>query len=155
MKSKSIFLTLILAGLLSSCSTFYNKNHTSSALSVNLVSNLEADVEVDMTKKITGSASAKKLFSLITISGPNQFADGIIYQPGATDGGFSFFGPGLAEEIKSAAVSNAMTTSKAEIIVAPQYTVKTKSVLFGLYKEVSVVVTGFAGSFKNIKAATK
>ena len=153
--AKSIIFTLLLISLLSSCSTTFNKNEKSGALGINLVSNLDAEVEVDMTKKVQGTATAKKLFSIFTISGPNSFADGVVYNPNESDGGFSFFGPGVAEEVKSAAVSNAMVNSKAEIIVAPQYVMRTKSVFFGMYKEVTVNVTGYAGSLKSIKSSTK
>ncbi len=141
--------------LLSSCSTTVNRNQSSSALDIHLRSNLEADVEVDMSKKIQGVASATKLFSIITLAGPDQFADGVVYHAGGEGGGFSLFGPGVADEVKSAAVNNAVMSAKAEIIVAPQYLMRTKSVFFGAYKEVSVQVTGYAGKIKTIKTQTK
>jgi hypothetical protein len=150
--NKKIFTLLFLASVLSSCSTTFNKNQSSGALDIQLKSNLNADVEVDMSKKIQGAASATKLFSFITLSGPNQYADGVVYGTEGSGSGFSFFGPGVAEEVKSAAVSNAVTAAKAELIIAPQYILKTKSVLFGLYKEVSVQVSGYAGRVKTIKS---
>jgi hypothetical protein len=155
MKAAKIILSLLLVSLFASCSTTFNKNEKSSALGINLVSNLDAEVEVDMTKKIQGTASAKNVFLFFTFSGPSSYADGVMYQPGGADKGFSFFGPGLSEEVKSAAVSNAMVSSKAEIIVAPQYIMKTKSYLLGLYKEITVNVTGYAGTLKSIKSSAK
>lgn len=151
--NKKLVSLLFLAALTTSCSTTFNKNQSSGALDVSLKSQLNADVEVDMSKKIQGTASGTKLFHIFTLSGPTQFADGVTYGTEGSSNGFSFFGPGVAEEIKSAAVLNAITNGKAEIIVAPQYVLKTKSVFFGMYKEVSVQVSGYAGRVKTIRSA--
>jgi hypothetical protein len=151
MKTNAVFKILFLTISLSACSTNFNKSQIGGALDVHVKSNLSADVEVDMSKKIQGLASATKWLFLFTATGPNQYADGVAFNADGSNSG-GIFGPGIVEEVKAAAVYNAVTSGKAEIIVAPQYIMKTKSVFLGFYKEISVQVSGYAGRIKTIKS---
>jgi len=145
---------LLLLAVSSGCVTSLNKSQSAGPLDVHLRSNLAADVEVDMSKKISGNSAATKLFTIFTLSGPEQYADGVSYS-GAGVENSGFFGGGVIEEVKAAAAYNAVTAARADVIVAPQYVVRYHSVFFGAYKEVSVQVTGYAGKLKGIKTATE
>jgi hypothetical protein len=146
------FLTIVSLIAFVSCSTTNNLSQKSSGLDVSVKSRLEADVDVDMTKKIVGKAHHVRIFGIHTQSSRN-YADGVTYN-GSTGGGlFGFFGPGMEEEAKSAAAYNATVPNRADVLVAPQYLVKVKSYVFGLYKEVQAQVWGYSGKVRNIKQA--
>lgn len=138
------FTALILA---TGCASNIHKNQDTAAMDVKVRANLMADVEVDMTKKIQGSAHQSRIFGFIWLKHANHFADGVAY---SAAGESSFFGPGIVELTKSAAAYKAVTPTKSELIVAPQYTIKEKSYLFGAYTEVTATVTGYSGKVKNI-----
>lgn len=144
-------LTVAALAVLVSCSTHNNLSQKSGGLHVDVKSDLHADVDVDMTKKIVGKAHHVRIFGIHTEKSRN-YADGVTY-PGHHEGGglFGFFGPGMEEEAKSAAAYNAAVPNKADVIVAPQYLVKVKSYLFGLYKEVHAQVWGYAGKIRDIR----
>lgn len=139
--------------LMTGCSTTYNKSQKSGSLDVKVRSDLQADMDVDMTKKITGAASHTKLFGLIDIKSSQNYADGVAYDAGG--GGFSLFSGGVVEDTKSAAAYNAVVPAKADVLVAPQYLIKVKSYFFGAWKEVTAQVSGYAGRIKNIKQSQK
>lgn len=147
------FLTIALLTILASCSSTNHLSQKTGGLDVSLRSNLEADVDVDMTKKIVGKAHHVRIFGIHTQSSTN-YADGVTYD-GANGGGglFGFFGPGMEEAAKSAAAYNATVPNKADVLVAPQYLVKVKSYVFGLYKEVHAQVWGYSGKVRDIKKA--
>jgi hypothetical protein len=148
--------TLIVASamLFVSCSSTYNRSQRTAEVDVQIKSNLHADVEVDTSKKIQGTAKHTKLFGLIDIKSSKNYADGVNY--GTDSSGFSFFSGGIVEDTKSAAAFNAVVPNKADVLVAPQYFIKVESYFFGAWKEVTANVSGYAGKIKDIKApATK
>lgn len=138
---------------LASCSTTYNKSHKSGVLDLRVRSELQADIEVDMTKKISGAATHSKLFGIFDLQSSTNFVDGIQY--GANDSTNFIFSGGMVEEAKSAAAFNAIFPNNADIIVTPQYLIKVKKYFFGAYKEVTAQVSGYAGKVKNIAQAPK
>jgi hypothetical protein len=138
---------------LASCSTTYNKSHKSGVLDLRVRSELQADIEVDMTKKISGAATHSKLFGIFDLQSSTNFVDGIQY--GANDSTNFIFSGGMVEEAKSAAAFNAIFPNDADIIVTPQYLIKVKKYFFGAYREVTAQVTGYAGKIKNIAQAPK
>jgi hypothetical protein len=150
------FLALFGLVALVSCSTTNHLSQKSGGMSVSVISNLEAEVDVDMTKKIIGKAHHVRILGIHTQSSTN-YADGVTYDGGNSGGGlFGFFGPGMEEAAKSAAAYNATVPAKADVLVAPQYLVKVRNYVFGLYKEVQVQVWGYSGKVRNIKqVATK
>ncbi len=119
-----------------SCSSISQKEFVSE-LSVQTTSSLNAEIEVDFNKVLTGESKSQVLFSVIQLEGPSMFADGY-------GDGFSSAGKN-----KSAAVYNAMENSDADVLVAPKYIVKSKGNPFITTVEVSV--TGYAGYIKSIK----
>lgn len=139
--------------LLVSCSSTMNRSQKSGSLDVKVKSDLQADMDVDMSKKIQGTAKHTKLFGVIDIKTSKHYADGIAYDGGAQ--GFSLFSGGVVEDAKSAAAYNAVVPNKADVLVAPQYTIKVESYFFGAWKEVTAQVTGYAGRIKNIRQSTK
>lgn len=142
-----------LVGLIAlvSCSSANHLSQKTGGMNVSVISNLEADVDVDMSKKIVGKAHHVRILGIHTQSSKN-FADGVTYDGGAGGGGlFGVFGAGMEEEAKSAAAYNATVPNKADVLVAPQYLVKVKNYVFGLYKEVSVQVWGYSGKVRNIR----
>ncbi len=145
------FSVIICLFALVSCSTRNHLSQKTGGMNVSVISNLEADVDVDMTKKIVGKAHHVRIFGIHT-QGSKNYADGVTYDGGAGGGGlFGFFGPGMEEEAKSAAAYNATVPNKADVLVAPQYLVKVKNYVFGLYKEVQVQVWGYSGKVRNIR----
>ncbi len=149
---KVLALVASLAFLVS-CSHTTNRSQESSNLDVRLRSDLIADVDVDMTKKIQGQSRSTRIF-WIPVRQPTFFADGVGYDA-SSGGGFLFFGGGMEDEAKSAAAYNAVIPNKADVIVAPQYIVKSESVFFGLWKEVTAQVQGYAGRVRNIRQNPK
>lgn len=136
-----------------SCSSTMNRSQKSGSLDVKVKSDLQADMDVDMTKKITGTAKHTKLFGVIDIKTSKNYADGVAYD-GASQG-FNLFAGGVVEDAKSAAAYNAVVPNKADVLVAPQYLIKVESYFFGAWKEVTAQVSGYAGRIKNIRQGTK
>lgn len=145
------FLTVLALAALVSCSHHNNYKQHAGSLDVSVHSHLEADLDIDMTKKIVGKATHVRIFGIHTESSTN-YADGVNYG-GSSGGLFGFFGPGMEEAAKSAAAYKATVPNKADVIVAPQYLVKVKSYFFGAYKEVEAQVWGYGAKVKNIKHA--
>jgi hypothetical protein len=142
------FTLLLSIMFLFSCSTTTNRNQKSSALDVSLTSRLEAELDIDMSKKIHGTAKQSKLFGFINIHTTSDYVDGVNYD--GSGSGFSLFSGGIVEDTKSAAAYNAVVPNKADVIVAPQYIVQIHSFL-GIYKEVTALVSGYAGKIKDIR----
>ncbi len=143
------FLPLLIIAttfFMASCSTKMHKSQKAGSLEVNVKSNLHADLDVDMSRKIVGTASHSRLFGLFYIKTSQNFADGVSYD-GDQSGWFS---SGIVSSAKSAAAYNAVVPSKADVIVAPQYLIKVKSYFFGAYKEVTAQVSGYAGTIRSI-----
>lgn len=136
-----------------SCSSTMNRSQKSGSLDVKVKSDLQADMDIDMAKKISGTAKHTKLFGLIDIKTSKNYADGVAYDGAAQ--GFSLFTGGVVEDAKSAAAYNAVVPNKADVLVAPQYLIKVESYFFGAWKEVTAQVSGYAGRIKNIRQSTK
>jgi len=151
---KLLSLAIIASTLtLVSCSSTINRSQKSGSLDVKVRSDLQADMDVDMSKKIQGSAHHTKLFGVIDIKSSKNYADGVAYD-GASQG-FSLFNGGIVEDAKSAAAYNAVVPNKADVLVAPQYMIKVESYFFGAWKEVTAQVSGYAGKIKNIRPSVK
>jgi hypothetical protein len=126
-----------------------NRSQKSGALDVRVSTDLQVDMDIDTSKKISGSAKHSKLFGFINLQTSKNFADGVTYD-GASES-FSFFSGGMVDDAKSAAAYNAVSSNKADVLVIPQYTIKVESYFLGAWKEVSAQVSGYAGKIKNIR----
>ena len=138
-------LSLILT--LSSCSSI-NKSHLNSGINLNVRSDMDARIEVDTTKKLTGYASGVYLFHLFKISGDSKYADGIDYGDGKA--GFVEKWFSTSYDVKAAASYNAIRTSNADVLVSPQYVIETNN-WNPMYKQIKVKVTGYPGKIISIK----
>jgi hypothetical protein len=141
-----ILLALISILFLTSCASM-NKSQMAVPLGGHVESRLKADIAVDMTKKLKGQASATKLFGFFEISGPTKFADGVFADAG---GGILAFGGN--EGVKSGAAYNAVTSGKADVIVAPQYVIETQN--YFVFSTVKATVTGYPGMIRKIDSTS-
>lgn len=129
------------------CGTIHTSQH-SGPLDVRVVAPLKADVAVG--EKITGTASSVNLLWLFNLGGPDRFADGVAYNTEDKEvPRVSWFIP--IENIKAAAVYDAVSKSKADVIVAPKYVVEYNDYL--LFRTVQVTVIGYKGTINGIKTA--
>lgn len=105
---------------------------------------IKAEFDFNLNEKKTGKASALYLFGFMKIAGDKKFAEvkGADYNSG-------LFG-GKVAKIKSAAIYNALQDSNGDMIVAPQYDIKTTSYLFGLLKSYKVTVKGYDATIKKL-----
>tara|TARA_B110000459_G_C16543256_1_gene462987 strand:+ start:278 stop:796 length:519 start_codon:yes stop_codon:yes gene_type:complete len=136
---------LIVAIFLSSCGIVKNsgKYHEKSVSNAQIdTDELRADMEIDETNKISGSASAT-YFLFFKLSGDNHYAD---IAGGGFDVPFSkTSGP------KKAAQYKALNSAKVDFIAKPSYTIKKTTYLLGLMTIVDADVTGYGGVYKNFK----
>ncbi len=136
---------LIVATVLSSCGIVKNSGeyHEKSVSNTQIVTDyFHADMEIDETEKITGSATAT-YFMFFKLSGDNHYAD---IRGGGFDVPFSkTAGP------KKAAQYKALNSAKADFIAKPSYTIKKTTYLLGLMTTVDANVSGYGGVYKNFK----
>ena len=125
---------IILVLFYTSCASL-NKSQIYSDISVSTESELNAKVKVDLSKKLSGSSTAKFLFGLIRIDGDDKYADGY--------GGMTPLG-----KTKSAAAYNALDGSGVDILVSPQYVVEIDNQIW--MKTVTATVSGYGGKFTSI-----
>jgi len=134
MKNKilKIVISFSLLVLCISCSSSLRQSGEGGAVNVSANANLEADVTVG--DEITGYAKESFLFGFFKLSsaGPRLVGAGI-------GGG----------KVCSAAAYNAVNTSGADVIVNPQYVLKTNSNLLTSTEECTV--TGYKGTINSIK----
>lgn len=147
MKLMSTFLVLF-SFMMVGCSTTTNKSQNVGGHEVKVTSELNADLDVDTSKKIQGVATHKVLFGFLDIKSSKNYADGVVYDGGESS---SFIFGGDIERVKAAAAFNAVVPAKADVLVAPQYVIRVESVLFGLYKKVTAQVTGYGARIRSIR----
>lgn len=116
----------------------------SSPLDVKLEANITPMLEIG--EEIKGTATITRI--LFFSSGATEFADGVEYTADSGSLGYSLFGNAIAEG-KAAAAYNACNTAKADVIIAPRYTVETKD--YVVYAKTTINVKGYKGIFKGLK----
>lgn len=151
---KLIPSVLALTFLFTGCTTLH-KSQSSGSIDAGVKSNLQADIDVDMSQQIKGSAHHTQLLWFIPVKSSNRYAEGVTYNGNGGGGGFQLLGPGMVDETKSAAAYNAVVPNKVDVLVAPQYLIQVKSYFFGIWKEVTANVTGYAGKIRNIQSKPK
>jgi hypothetical protein len=102
---------------------------------------LDADVTVDVTKKIEGESNSL-YFLIFRLSGDKKYAEGVDYS--AKSGLFS----SKVARAKSAAAYKAVIDSKSDLIVHPNYVVDIENWVF--FKRIHVKVNGYAGTINKI-----
>ena len=113
-----------------------NKSHIYSPVGISINTEMTADVDVNLSKVLTGSASATYILGIIKISGDSKYADG-------------YGGIGLTRKVKAAAAFDAINKSNGDLLVSPQYIVNTDN--YFIYKVINVNVTGFEGKIIKVK----
>ncbi|WP_439889234.1 hypothetical protein ACSX1C_09660 [Pseudomonas sp. MBLB4123] len=129
--------------LLTGCAS-QNVSQPTAPLNGKVKTDLKADVKVG--EPISGESSVSILFNVFKLGGDSQFADGVTY--GGGEGGFAL-GLDPVASAKSAAAYKAVTTSGADLIVAPRYEVNVED--YFVYKTVNVKVTGKKGTVTAIR----
>ena len=132
---KKAIISSVIILLITGCVST-KQSHIYSDLNVKTVSNLDADIEVDLSKKLTGTSHSQYLFGFFQLSGDSEFADG-------------YGGMGSVGATKSAAAFKAIKQSDADVLVSPQYVVEVNDQL--IIKDIVVTVTGYGGKFVSIK----
>ncbi len=102
---------------------------------------LDADISVDVNKKISGESSAL-YFLCFRLKGDSKYAEGVDYSTKTIS-----FSNGVARA-KSSAAYKAVIDSNSDVIVHPNYVVDIDNYLF--FKKVHVRVTGYAGKVNKI-----
>ena len=148
--NKTLIIISLFFLIVTGCSTStYNStkwdgnNHSYDPLNINLTSELNADIEVNTSKKITGTAKGTYWLGLVKVSGDSNYQDG--YGSGSPTG-----------KVKEAAVYNALSKVDGDILVSPTYKIKkntqTLLMLMGLgWVTITVEVSGYEGKIKNIQ----
>jgi hypothetical protein len=113
-----------------------HQSHIYSPVGISISSEMTADVSVDLSKKLTGSAKGTYFLGFWKISGDSKYADG-------------YGGLGTTGKVKSAAAFNAISKSDGDILVSPQYVITSKFIF--PFKTINVDVSGFEGRIKEIK----
>ena len=146
-KTNKLLSIFIVALILYSCGTVKNsgKYHEKKVMNTADITTdvLHADIEIDETSKISGSASAT-YFLFLRLSGDNHYAD---IKGGGFDSPFS-----KTAKVKRAAQYEALNSSKSDFVAKPSYTIKKTTYLLGLMTTVNVSVSGYGGVYKNFKA---
>ena len=113
-----------------------NQSHIYSPVGVSISSEMTADVDVGLSKKLIDSAKGTYFLGIIKMSGDSKYADG-------------YGGLGTTGKVKTAAAFDAISKSDGDILVSPQYVVTTKFIF--PFKTISVDVGAFEGKIKEIK----
>jgi hypothetical protein len=123
---KILLLMMVLS--LTSCQTLVKSSQGLSFSPTATVKNVDVELVVDNSSKITASSSATYLFGLLKIS------DGIF--KGAVGG------------TQSAAAYRAVSNSGADVLVNPQYTLEKTTGFLWLWTTYESSVTGYKGNYK-------
>ena len=133
MKIKKNHIIALVLLMFIGCSSV-NKSQMSSSFAVNTKTNtIKANIVPG--EAITGEASGTYLFGLLKLSGPSEYVDGV------------YLSLGPVGKLKAAAAYNATNSSDCDVILNPQYIVKTTKTLF--ITNITVEVTGYKGTIKN------
>jgi uncharacterized protein YceK len=134
-----VVLTAIATLTLSGCATTH-VSQPSSPIQSKVEAPLRADLSIG--NKIYGSAKNIQILGLFNF-GPSKFADGVNYGAGSEVSMFDKYAP-----VKAAAAYEATTKTKADVIIAPKYTVETKD--YFLFNITTAKVDGFKGSLNGV-----
>ena len=156
MKKFTLLTLFLIQGALISCSSVNNQAYIT-PFSSQVTSPLEADIDVDTSKKIKGTARKVYLFGFLPLGSHDHLAEGLSTTPVNTLDVNNVSNPfktltGKAKA-KAAALYRAVEKNDADLLVAPAYRYKTRGfLLFNVY---TVEVSGYKGTIKSIKKAEK
>lgn len=148
----TILKVIILSIILSACSTTH-MNQPSAP--INYTANAHLNADLDVGGKVEGSASATQILWFINL-GPDKFADGVSYTVDGKDEIHNIINHSIFDQfsyIKSAAAYNAVSDGKADVIVAPRYTIEVKD--YFIFKITKATVSGYKGTVKSFSNGFK
>tara|TARA_B100001094_G_scaffold327021_1_gene384310 strand:- start:1033 stop:1467 length:435 start_codon:yes stop_codon:yes gene_type:complete len=141
-------LTLILFLLLTSC-TNTSFNQLTSDVNITVEANLNASIKVG--EKITGNGSESSFLWIFRVPGIKYRASGntssLTSSNPATYSFMNFFN--IVEHAKGEAIHDAITTSKADLIINPKFTIIENDYL--LFKTIKCEVTGLKGTINKVQ----
>jgi hypothetical protein len=142
------YIITILIVLLNSC-TNTSFNQLSSDININVEANLNATVKVG--EKINGTGSESSFLWLFRVPGIKYRSSGantsMTSSYPAGNSILSMFS--IVENAKGEAIHDAITTSKADIIINPKFTI-TETDYF-IFKTVKCEVTGLKGTINKVQ----
>lgn len=133
--------------LLGGCTTEYASQPSAALGNFEMTNNvLDTNISVDTSRKLTGEAEESVFLGFIPLTSPVRCAVGVAYNPG---GGGAWTGdlPARLARIRAAAAYNAVV-GKADILVAPQWSVTEEDSLF--VTKYRARVSGYPGTIKSI-----
>ncbi len=143
---KHIFLVLFL--ILSGC-TNTSFNQLASDINVKVEANLEATIKVG--EKISGSGSESAFLWVFRVPGIKYRASGnttsLTSSNPSTYSFLNFFN--IIEHAKGEAIHDAITKSKADLIINPKFTITEND--YFLFKTVKCEVTGLKGTVNKVQ----
>ena len=142
------YILTILIVLLNSC-TNTSFNQLSSDIDINVEANLKATVKVG--EKINGTGSESSFLWIFRVPGVKYRSSGANTSMTSSYPGwwniFSMFS--IVENAKGEAIHDAITTSKADIIINPKFTITETDYL--IFKTVKCEVTGLKGTINKVQ----
>ena len=146
-------IIIMLTFFLNSC-TNTSFNQLSGDIKVNIESNLDAKITVG--EQITGTGSESVLFWFIRLPGTRFRASGNVASMSNSSpasmslplvNSVNFLN--IVENAKGEAIYDAINTSKADLIINPQYTIRENDYFF--FKTVTCEVTGMKGTINKVQ----
>ena len=142
------YIILVLLLFLSSC-TNTSFNQLTSDVNVKVEANLNASIKVG--EKITGSGSESSFLWFFRVPGIKYRASGntssLTNSNPASYSFMNFFN--IVENAKGEAIHDAITTSKADLIINPKFTIIENDYL--LFKTVKCEVSGLKGTINKVQ----
>ncbi|MDH4163166.1 MAG: hypothetical protein OEW15_10825 [Nitrospirota bacterium] len=163
MKTRSIIFGMFIMLVIASGCTSTHQSQFSGPWGGTSVDPVHIKAEIEVGEKISGTASGTVLCFCIAPKGllmPDKFADGVSY--GATGAAGSDTGlfaalkeatTGHEGTVRDAAAYDAVSRSRADIIVAPRYITELND--FIIFKTLNVTVTGYKGTIKTLKQSSE
>ena len=147
---KKLLLVVAVLGLVGCSSSELRTGRNSMNLANIAVEPDPMSASIEVGQKITGTAECETWFGIQT-KAPKKFTYGAALQ--VEDGNFT------PNKCTRGAVYDALTKSKADVIIAPQYTANQEGSLcvFGacIHKVNKITVTGYKGTIKKISTMDK
>jgi hypothetical protein len=147
---KKTLLAAVAGSVILSGCTSMNSKEFASPLSLSSTAIHEPTVQVG--EKIKGEASQtiiNLVFFPISIGGETEYAEGVIFDAPVASAGPRLPNVDPAAKVKKAAAYNAIQSSGADVIVAPQYKIRETS--FGPVKMFKATVEGYKGTITGFK----
>jgi len=142
------YIIIILTFLLNSC-TNTSFNQLSSDININIEANLNANIKVG--EKISGTGSESSFLWIFRVPGIKYRSSGastsMTSSYPAGNKILSMFS--IVENAKGEAIHDAITTSKADIIINPKFTITEND--YFIFRTVKCEVTGLKGTINKVQ----